>query len=36
MVRPRTSGCVLASLVVVLALTALFVLAIVITLLTGS
>jgi hypothetical protein len=36
MVRPRTSGCVVASLVVVLALTALFVLAIVVTLLTGS
>ena len=36
MVRPRTSGCVLASLVVVLAFTALFVLAVVITLLTGS
>lgn len=34
--RARTSGCVLASLVAVLAFTALFVLAVVITLLTGS
>ncbi len=34
--RPRTSGCVVASVVVLLALTALFVLAIVISLLTAS
>ena len=34
--RPRTSGCVLVSLIVLLALTALFVLAIVISLLAGS